>query len=91
MNEEVPNATDRELVFEKVPVGKLPVGRKRSRTEVEYLAMVVVSWAVENILCRCIQGLMSNSHNMRCELLKMAFLNGITNSYTGFSQSSVDT
>lgn len=43
MNEEVPNATDRELVFEKVPVGKLPVGRKRSKTEVEYLAMVVVS------------------------------------------------
>lgn len=41
MNEEIPNATDSELVLGKVPVGKLPVGRKISRTEVEYLVIVV--------------------------------------------------
>lgn len=31
------------LVLGEVPVGKLPVGRKKSRTEVEYLVMILVS------------------------------------------------
>lgn len=34
MNEEIPNATESELVLGKVPAERLPVGRKRSRTEV---------------------------------------------------------